>query len=202
MFGRTNQEYQKKSGAPLPQHRKCWDERSIAADSSRRRKANLLKVFNRSPAMKTSPCFYTAAAGISHLYHHLYRYTNYPSCAVKLKTKQQSCLLPEDPAIPVNAHDGFVPEQIHPHAAHGAQGVEESPGILHIPQLAAGGSVGVPVSDAVPGICRIRLRGAQKKNMKKHAVLLYSFSTVNNWWPRRSGKHDISEHGQQGVTQK
>ena len=62
----------------------------------------------------------------------------------------------------MNAHDGLVPKQIHPHTAHGAHGVEQGPGILHIPQLTASGSVGVPVRDAVPGVCPIRVRHAEK----------------------------------------
>lgn len=42
-------------------------------------------------------------------------------------------LLPEDPSISMNAHDSLVPEQVYPHSAHGAHGVEEGPGILHLP---------------------------------------------------------------------
>ena len=62
-------------------------------------------------------------------------------------------LLPEDSSIPMNAHHGFVPQEIHPHAEHGANGVEEGPSILHLSQLSTTRRVGVPVRDTITNIC-------------------------------------------------
>jgi len=62
---------------------------------------------------------------------------------------QTNYLLPEDPSISVNAHDSLVPEQVNPNSTHGAHGVEEGPGVLHLAQLSAAGRVGVPVRDTV-----------------------------------------------------
>ena len=62
-------------------------------------------------------------------------------------------LLPEHSSIPMNADYGLVPEEVHPHAEHGANCVEEGPSVLHLAQLSATLRVGVPVGNTVPDVC-------------------------------------------------
>lgn len=52
----------------------------------------------------------------------------------------------------MNPDDSLVPQQVYPHAADCAHGVEQRPHVLHIAQLAPGGSIGVPVREAVSSV--------------------------------------------------